>query len=113
MHWLRAPPSEWDCTDDQPIEALARAAWWDEPRLLQLAQLFRALDPPEEELPSAASLASLLAERGISPEDVPDVCRAICRRPDGRLDLHAFQVGMMALDPHTTHGGLWNGIRAQ
>ncbi len=28
------------------------------------------------------------------------------RRGNGRLELESFQVGMMALDPDTTHGGV-------
>jgi len=102
----------WDTSDDHPLKTLARGAWWDEVRLEVLRGIFEQLEPSEA-FPRHESLGRLLTERGMDLAEVPHVCRAICRRADGRLDLEAFQIGMMALDPHTTHGGLWNGIRAQ
>lgn len=103
----------WDPSDDNTLETLARGAWWDEARLEVLRGIFAQLDSGDAEYPSLDALGRLLIKRGMDPAEVPDICRAMCRRADGRLDLEAFQIGMMALDPHTTHGGLWNGIRAQ
>ena len=103
----------WDICDDAPAEDLLAAAGWSAAAVERCRTLFTSLGRDERAAgagPSRESVTSLLVHLGLG-DDAQHCCRAIFRRSP--LSFEDLVVGMAALDPNTTHGGVWNGLRAQ
>ena len=108
LAWDMAAPA-WDPCDDAPAEDLLAAAGWSADAVERCRLLYDSLRA-ESDGPSGRSVTSLLAHLGLG-DDAPHVCRAIFRRPS--LSFADLVLGLAALCPGTTHGGVWNGLRAQ
>ena len=105
---------QWDPTDDMQTAQLLHTAGWG-PELVARCQA--AYDSVLAE-PSSASLAesvmALLEHLGLQPPwHARRVQRAIFRRGPSSLSFDELLLGLVALDPTTAHGGVWNGLRAQ
>ena len=104
----------WDAQDDPPdaLPELLRVAGWDEARVTRCRAVYEALSPasvPDEAC--ATAIARFLTRIGVPPSMEAHYCRAMTRGP--RLTFYDFLVGLVAMDPTTAHGGVWNGLRAQ
>ena len=116
--------------------ARSQHAGWGAAAHARVQVLYDALSGGAE-APSFASVRSLLEELGVPQAHSAHFVRAMARSPvDGqegdavsgregssgdaarrdegrRLGFEDFLLGLVAMDPTTAHGGLWNGLRAQ
>ena len=99
----------WDASDDMPVSQLLSTACWGAEQLnrCRVAYEVATATAPER------GVMALLEELGVQPAWLARrYQRAIFRRgPSSSLD--ELLIGLVALDPTTAHGGVWNGLRAQ
>lgn len=100
----------WDSVDDLPTELLLETVGWTAEMVSRCRRLFDTLRGPSAN-PGVAQTATLLARLGVPAEVGRRYFYAIRRGPT--LSFEDFLVGLVALDPMTGHGGVWNGLRAQ
>jgi len=102
----------WDRQDD-PSEALPellRVAGWDDERVDRCRSVYESL-PSVEGAAGAAATTTFLATLGVPATMEAHYYRAMLRGT--RLSFYDFLVALVAMDPTTAHGGVWNGLRAQ
>ena len=131
--------ARWDSTDDHPMQTLLEvcapsasihrtsphnlrpARWqhagWGDPAQRRVRVLYDTLCAGAA-APSFAATCALLEELGVPRDHSPQYVRAISRSTlddpaIAGLSFEDFLLGLVAMDPSTAHGGVWNGLRAQ
>ena len=103
----------WDPSDDLPTSQLLRTTGWGPALVGRCQEAYDSLIAPGEE-PLEGRVVSLLMDLGVHPPWLAHRCeRAILRRGPSLLSFEELLVGLIALDPTTAHGGVWNGLRSQ
>ena len=102
----------WDRQDDPPeaLPELLRVAGWDDERVDCCRSVYESL-PSVEGAAGATATTTFLATLGVPATMEVHYYRAMLRGT--RLTFYDFLVALVAMDPTTAHGGVWNGLRAQ
>ena len=101
-------PSPWDPADDLHVEHLVSAAQWSAGQVARARVLYDQLT----QAPGPGAAATMLVELGVPAHLSAAYERAMVRHA-GPMTFDEFVVALIAMDPLTAHGGVWNGLRAQ